>query len=236
MNITDIEELLGIKFLTYQKEFVSAVLNGESIVLCAGRGCGKTYSVALAAISIAMSKPGAKIAVFAPVFRMTNYVLDEVTQLAIKHLVTKNSVSVTFENGSKIVGVPMCPTDRDKVRKVLVPQDIPYDYYFCEETLFFMEENLEHITNVLRHRPVSYTMTPRPKEEYYDWFGALAEVYKVIRVGIFDLVTELPINLKFIAEQMKDMPKEEFVCEYLNLFPQEIKEYIHDSQKTNSST
>ncbi len=222
--LANVEESLNIKFLSYQKEFVLAVLNGESTVLCAGRGCGKTYAIALAAISLALNKPGTKIAVFAPSFRQTGYVLDEVIQLSIKYLVAKNSFSVTFENGSTIIGLPLCAMDREHTRKTLIPNDVPYDYYFCEETFYFDEEALEHITNILRHKNVSYTICPRPKEEYYDWFGALTEVYKLIRTNVFNLATELPFDLKFIFEQMNSISKEEAICEWLGLFPQELKE------------
>ncbi len=126
-----LEQILGFKPYTYQKEFADLFENNQFTAARWCRQSGKTQTISALLLKYAVTHPNAAIGIVGPSWRQTKRIISRIATFAHKlppGIVTKpQKIKIDFANGSSIEAFPNNP---DTIRGPTL------DVVYCDEMNF----------------------------------------------------------------------------------------------------
>ena len=142
------KEVLNIELQDYQIEFIKNLLNSKRACWVAGRASGKSFSISIACLYIAITRSNQKILIISPAQRQSDLLYNQVLKAIGLNNELFNSVERSnaeicrFTNNSEIYPLPATTFIRGFQR---------VDYIFLDESAYFMnpEETFASIEPML---------------------------------------------------------------------------------------
>lgn len=241
-------DLLGVRLIWLQRITLNAIWFLRFPLLNMGRGVGKSWLIAIAAVLFGMLYPRNKIGIVAPVFRQANYVFDAIDELysgseylqaATTKAPSRGSAQsiLKFHNGSFIEALPVGDGTKIRGRR----------YYLC-----FIDEYAQMDEGIIKLviRPMLNIKRAGRENKlivastaYYKWnhFWTLYLFYmRQIQlknphyfIAEFDYIdvqntpnSPYQIDNEIIEMQKNDMTEEEFEMENRAKFPSDSVGFI----------
>jgi len=133
--ITFAKEVLGVILQDYQIEIIEKVLNSKRTCIVAGRGVGKSFTIAIICLYIAVTRSNQRILIISPAQRQSDLLYNQILKFIGSNDELFNSVSKSnaevcnFTNNSEIFPLPATTFIRGFQR---------VDFIFCDESAYFM--------------------------------------------------------------------------------------------------
>lgn len=183
--------------------------DADRIVMCCGRQTGKSITAAVLARWVAETKPGSLVLILAPAFRQSMELLRKVRGFPFAQdapmRVRDNLMSVEFDNGSRIIGLP----GKDETVRSFSSVAL----LVADEAAYIPDRVFAGVTPMLavsRGRMVLLS-SPRMKSGYYHDVWANGEDWERYRVTS----SECPrITDAFLAQERKRLPAFVYQREY----------------------
>jgi hypothetical protein len=129
------KELLDVELQDYQIEMIRNILNHKRVCVVAGRGTGKSFTVAIACLYISITRSNQKILIISPAQRQSDLLYNKILEFIGKNNELFNSVeksnqeSCKFTNNSTLYPLPSTTFIRGF-------QNV--DFIFCDESAYFL--------------------------------------------------------------------------------------------------
>lgn len=221
------KDLLGIDLIWYQRIALRSVFNKRYTMFLMGRGCGKTWLVAVAAVLHALLFPKSRIGVIAPSFKQAEFFFDKIGELYDnspyvraaakgKPLRATYKARIMFRNGSFIEGLPLGTGQKVRGQR--------YNFLIIDEYAQVDEEIIK--TVVLPMMTVKYkgitNKTVIASSAYYTWNHLYSQY---IRYSL--MMKEKPdeyalhehnyLDVKMVPEEERPFDMDEEIIEMIRL-------------------
>lgn len=217
--IKDGLEKIGVKHLhKYQKEFlVNCVLNKRVAALWS-RQTGKSTSISMYCLYMAMTNNNFKIVIIAPTQRQSGELYNKVRNIAegsdlIRDcIITSTQTEMTFINGSRIVSAPAGPMG-DTIRGLTA------DVAILEEAGGLKNSIVNEVIIPMIGSSQSYGQiikigTPKGKNHFWESCYGKETNYKLLHFNWEVAVEAGQYNLSFVDEQKRNLTELQFAAEY----------------------
>jgi hypothetical protein len=236
------KDLIGYNLNWFQRMMLTSFWDHQFIYWVNGRGCSKTFMIAVCFSLWAMLHPGWKLGVIAPVFRQANFVFDEIEKIYAKspyfRAACSSQISRTmersqleFSNYSSIIALPL--GNGQKVRgarfRILgvdeyaqMPEEIMREVVYP-----FLSVKLDSISNKLirctsaywrhNHAWPLYVKYRLKQIERPDLYSVLEFNYKDVLADTFN--RDYQIDMEMVREMSEQLTEDEFAMEMLAKFP-----------------
>ena len=242
------KDLLGIKLIWLQRITLRMIWFKRFPLLNMGRGVGKSYMVAVAAVLMAMLYPRTKIGVIAPVFRQANYVFDAIDDIYNSSVYLQSATVrspsrgaaqsiLRYHNASFVEALPV--GDGNKIRGRRYNVIFIDEYAQMDETIIKLV--IRPMLNIKRARRENKLIVA--STAYYRWNHYWTLYLYYIRqlqgnhpdygIAEYDYIdvqntpdSPYQIDNEIIEMQKNDMTHEEFAMENLCMFPADSVSFI----------
>lgn len=142
------KEVLNIDLQDYQIEMIENILNHKRVCIVAGRGTGKSFTISIVCLYIAITRSNQKILIISPAQRQSDLLYNQILKFIgsnnelFNSVVKSNLELCRLTNNSEIYPLPATTFIRGFQR---------VDYIFCDESAYFMnpEETFASIEPML---------------------------------------------------------------------------------------
>jgi hypothetical protein len=222
------KEVLSIDLQDYQIEMIDNILNHKRVCIVAGRGTGKSFTIAIACLYITITRSNQKVLIISPAQRQSDLLYNQILKFIggnnelFNSVQKSNAESCKFTNNSEIYPLPSTTFIRGF-------QGV--DFIFCDESAYFQnpEQTFASIEPMLSIK--------NEKGEY----GALVVVGSPAgKMGILWNCYNNPlyakmqipstknkyISEKWLEEQKTNMPSQIFECEIMAQFSEGLDNFF----------
>ena len=222
------KEVLGIDLQQYQIGFIKSILNSKRVCWVAGRGTGKSFTIAIACLYLAITRSNQKILIISPAQRQSDLLYNQILEHIGKNNELFNSVKNSnrelceFSNNSKIYPLPSTTFIRGF-------QNV--SYIFLDESAYF-ENPDEAISAIMPMLSIK-----NEKGEYGNLVvvgspaGKTGILWNCFNDPLFVKI-QIPSNennyvsKEWIEEQKLSLPPAIFECEILAQFSESIDNFF----------
>lgn len=142
------KEVLNIELQDYQIEMIENILNHKRVCIVAGRGTGKSFTISITCLYLAITRSNQRILIISPAQRQSDLLYNQIlkfigTNDELFNSVEKSNAEICkFTNNSEIYPLPATTFIRGFQR---------VDFIFCDESAYFMnpEETFASIEPML---------------------------------------------------------------------------------------
>lgn len=142
------KEVLSIELQDYQIEMIENILGHKRVCIVAGRGTGKSFTISIVCLFLAITRSNQRILIISPAQRQSDLLYNQVLKFIGNNDELFNSIGKSnaeicrFTNNSEIFPLPATTFIRGFQR---------VDYIFCDESAYFMnpEETFASIEPML---------------------------------------------------------------------------------------
>ena len=237
------KDIIGYNLNWFQRMMLKAAWSHSFNLWVMGRGCSKTFLIAITTVLYAMLYPGWNIGLIAPVFRQANFIFDEITKIVnkskyVSSCVTKFSRAmdrsiIQFSNGSSIEALPL-GADGAKIRGrryrfVAIDEAAQCPIEVIESVVMpFLSIQIGGFKNKVIWASSAYYKHNHFYSKYIRYrINQISNPnkYSVLEFNYHDILADpnqdYQVDMDIVRESQESMSEEEFAMEYLAKFPDE---------------
>lgn len=246
------KELIGYNLNWFQRKMLKEAWVHPYNLWVMGRGCSKTFIIAIISVLWAILYPGWNIGIIAPVFRQANYVFDEIDKIYnrspyIQRCAEKAASRgplqsiIRFNNGSFIEGLPIGSGEKVRGRRyrfILIDEAAQHSPDILNRVIIpFMSVKIGGFDNKLLWASSAFYKHNFYYPKYIRYrLKQLEEpkFYSVLEFNYIDILADklnedYQADIRSIQESQDTMTNEEFAMEYLAKFPDESMGFFSSS-------
>lgn len=222
------KELLNVELQEYQTEMLRKILNQKRVCIVAGRGTGKSFTVAIACLYISITTSNQKILIISPAQRQSDLLYNKILEFIGRNNELFNSVeksnqeSCKFTNNSTLYPLPSTTFIRGF-------QNV--DFIFCDESAYFLNPDavwasIEPMLAIKNDKGEygALVVVGSPSGK----MGKLWECFNdplYAKMQIPSTINKY-ISQKWIEEQRMSMPTAIFECEIMANFSESVDNFF----------
>ena len=222
------KELLGTDLQDYQVEMIRNIINRKRVCIVAGRGTGKSFTVAIACLYIAITRSNQKTLIISPAQRQSDLLYSKILEFIGGNNELFNSVEKSnqehcrFTNNSVLFPLPSTTFIRGF-------QEV--DFIFCDESAYFLNPeavwaSIEPMLSIQNERGEYGTLVVVGSPS-----GKIGKLWECFNSPLY-VKMQVPstrnmyISYEWVEEQRMSMPSAIFDCEIIAQFSESVDNFF----------